>query len=150
MVSPTEIQIVSWKKSKKPEGEKGMISFFYQKSPYKKFWSYAHPFSIKTKISAPEWGACLELNTSLQRMIETVKNMRKYARNALNEIRRKHGSDGVWKHLVEGGLENIFSRNCHFCLAQLMDYRLISRDNIESMIFISKTKENSSKLLQNS
>ena len=32
-----------------PEGEKGMISFFYQKSTYKKFWSYAHPFSKKQK-----------------------------------------------------------------------------------------------------
>lgn len=107
-----------------------MISFFYQKSPYKKFWSYAHPFSIKTKISAPEWGAWLGLDTSLQRMIATVKNMRKYARNALNEIRRKHGSDGVWKHLVQGGWRIFFQRNCHFCLAQLTDYRLISRDDL--------------------
>jgi hypothetical protein len=63
-------------------------------------------------------------------MIVTVKNMRKYARNALNEIRRKHGSDGVWKHLVQGGLENIFSKKLSFLLAQLTDYRLISRDDL--------------------
>jgi len=107
-----------------------MISFFYQKSTYKKFWSYAHPFSIKTEVSASEWGAWLGLDTSLQRMIATVKNMRKYARNALNEIRRKHGSDGVWKHLVQGGWRIFFQRNCHFCLAQLTDYRLISRDDL--------------------
>jgi hypothetical protein len=50
-------------------------------------------------------------------MIVTVKNMRKYARNALNEIRRKHGSDGVWKHLVQGGLENIFSKKLSFLLS---------------------------------
>ena len=93
------------------------VSFFYQKSPYKKFWSYAHPFSIKTEVSAPEWGACLGLDTSLQGMIATVKNMRKYARNSLNEIRRKHGSDGVWKHLVQGGLENIFSKKLSFLLS---------------------------------
>jgi hypothetical protein len=75
------------------------------------------PFSIKTEVSALEWGACLGLDTSLQRMIATVKNMRKYARNALNEIRRKHGSDGVWKHLVQGGLENIFSKKLSFLLS---------------------------------
>jgi hypothetical protein len=91
-----------------------MISFFYQKSPYKKFWSYAHTFSIKTKISAPEWGAWLGLDTSLQRMIATLKNMRKYARNALKEIRRKHGSDGVWKHLVQGGWRIFFKESVIF------------------------------------
>jgi hypothetical protein len=45
------------------------------------------------------------------------KYMRKNARNSLNEIRRKHGSDGVWKHLVQGGLENIFSKKLSFLLS---------------------------------
>jgi hypothetical protein len=91
-----------------------MISFFYQKSPYKKSWSYAHPFSIKTKISAPEWGAWLGLDTSLQRMIATLKNMRKYTRNGLNEIRRKHGSDRVWKHLSRVAGEYFFKETVIF------------------------------------
>jgi hypothetical protein len=98
-----------------------MISFFYQKSPYKKSWSYAHPFSIKTKISAPEWGAWLGLDTSLQRMIATLKNMRKYTSNGLNEIRK------TWKRSRletsnPGWLENIFSKKLSFLLSTT--YRL--------------------------
>jgi hypothetical protein len=41
----------------------------------------------------------------------------KICKNVLNEIRRKHGSDGVWKHLVQGGLENIFSKKLSFLLS---------------------------------